>query len=170
MFWCEKLKEGETFCVCEAGWLEIKISDVVFFTDTLKLLVQPEYGVECTIIHIRNGEVTSHLNNFRMQFQSMQHVKFKVEGKRVNLDKRNRILIKLIDFTGGEITLFGSIFPHSNVIKRKENEYPILCPFGAAELLNISKRKHPEKLRTRDSSEVMREQSRNKNNLQSHLV
>ncbi|XP_055907823.1 uncharacterized protein LOC129942779 [Eupeodes corollae] len=127
MFWCERLREGETFCICESGWLDIKFTDVIFYNDTLKLMLQPEYGSECVLFHIRNGETVSPILSFKLQFQSMQHVRFKL--------------------LGGELTLIGTITPHSNAVKRKEGEYPSLCPFGEAELLN-----EPQKLKKKKDS------------------
>ena len=97
------------------AWEDIRFADIIFNSDTFKLAVTPEHGEECTVLHLRNGEIVPSILNFRLQFQHLQHVRFRVKG--------------------GEITIFGSIYPNSSVISRNEREYPALCPFSEAELI-----------------------------------
>lgn len=127
MFWCEKIKQGENYCICEAAWLEIRFSDILFYSEIIELFITPEHGSECCIFRIRCGEAMSAISNLRLQFQQLQHVRLRVRG--------------------GVLTIIGNIFPNSSVVNRKEREYPALCPFSEVEVFNTTdkfiKERHP---------------------------
>lgn len=80
MFWCEKLSEGDKYCICQAGWTKIKIGYTSPYEkqEYVRVYMEPEDGRKCLIFGRNKWSTSMSANEFT--FMPQQHVKIIIEG------------------------------------------------------------------------------------------